>query len=92
MLENGNGYITTEKFYEALMKQSKERENTELRILGKIEEVKGCIPDGKAVEAAQSRADKAHERINTLQGVNYTWNGLNSLGAVLAGILGIGIK
>ena len=89
---NSNSYITVREFYEAQAKQSKEREETELRILKKIDEVKNCIPDGKAVEIAQTRADKAHERINALQVINYSWNGINSLGAVLAGILGVGIK
>lgn len=81
---SGNGYVRIREFHAAQERQSEERHQMEMRLLEAINEVKDCIPSGDIADRALTRADKAHDRINEMQKEDRIWNGVNSLGVIIA--------
>lgn len=84
---DGNGRITWRDIYKELEKHAEARENMELRLSTKIDSLRDCMPSAEKLDRAYKRADDAHTRLDGLQKEDRIWNGLNSIGVIIAGAL-----
>jgi chromosome segregation ATPase len=80
------GRVTMRDLMNAIQHQDEKREAMENRIMDKLE----CIPELRnQISNNRLQAEKNEKKIESIRSENRVWNGLNSFGAVIAGILGI---
>jgi hypothetical protein len=86
-----NGKVTYKQFYDGILSLRDRMDLLEQRLTAKID--KQILDGSPALNARMAAMEKEHttmcNEINDMKKVTYGWAGINSLLAVIAGILGI---
>lgn len=88
---NGDGRITMRQFYDAILSQNERMNNMEQRLVGKLDKL---IAEGSPALVARIGKLEEEQRdtckeLEDIKKVTYTWGGVNSIAAVIAGLLGL---
>ena len=84
--DTNGGRVTMRDLMNAIQHQDAKRDAMEDRIMDKLE----CIPELRnQIKINKEQTEKNENKIESIRSENRVWNGLNSFGAVIAGILGI---
>jgi hypothetical protein len=87
-----NGKITTTTFYKALMDQNDRMAEMERRLTVKLDKLasEGSPALASRVKSLEDEQDVLCQDLENIKRITYSWSGINSALAVIAGALGFG--